>query len=63
MEEENKEERPEPNYFMSYENDKWVLNIKDPVTKEVIEKKVAVQGGRWAAMGGQRSAVVSRRRK
>lgn len=59
MEEEKKEEREEPNYFMSYENDKWVLNIKDPVTKEVIEKRVATQG-RWSVMRNQN--VVSRKR-
>jgi hypothetical protein len=46
MEEEQKEERPDPGYFMSYENNKWVLNIKDPVTKEVVEQRVS-SNGRW----------------
>ena len=62
MEEEKKtewiDERP---FFMSYENDKWVLNIKDPETKDIVEKRVAVQGGRWSVMGGQRSATSRRR--
>ena len=60
MEEEKK--REEPNYFMSYENDKWVLNIRDPITKEVIEKRVADGSGRWGPMRNQASVATRRRR-
>ena len=41
------DERP---FFMSYENNKWVLNIKDPTTKEVVEKRVASAGGHWTRL-------------
>jgi hypothetical protein len=42
-------------FFMSYENNKWVLNIKDPKTEEVIEKRVALNG-RWSRLGNVSNA-------
>jgi predicted metalloprotease len=46
MEEEKKEEIEKRPFFMTYEKDKWVLNVIDPKTKEIIEKKVSLNG-KW----------------
>jgi len=51
MSEEKKLEKTEedfhdPNYFMSYVVNKgWILNVRDPETKEVVEQKVHTRSG------------------
>jgi hypothetical protein len=39
------EKEIERDFFMSYVNDQWVMNMTDPVTKEVVKKKVFANGG------------------
>ena len=41
---EEEQERPDPNYYITYEDGKWVLNILDPATKEVKEQKIHIRG-------------------
>lgn len=40
------QERPKPNYFMSYDvkRTRWILNVLDPVTETVVEKKEFING-------------------
>lgn len=53
-----KDDRP---FFMTWDknSEKWILNIKDPKTNEVLEKKVFMNGG-WRRL--EENAVQRRRR-